>query len=308
MVNKKMPYPLPYPFSLEEELKKNPEVKMSDIEMLREWCDKQQHLPKPSDLHLIMFLHSNYYSMEAAKNTAENFFTIRSHIPEFFDNRDPLGSKELRQTFNVVFCAELPGLSKQGYKLLFGKLIDPDSSHFSFEDCNKYIFMECDLVGLRNGTCDGYMFIADMSNVSLGHVGRLSPMGLKKLVMYIQEAIPVRLKGLHFINCPSVMDIIMNMARPFIKNELWNIIHLHSSIKTLEEFLPIDLLPSEVGGKAGSIVQMQEARIKEIDDKREWFLEEMKYGKVDESLRIGKNNIANDLFGVDGTFKKLDID
>lgn len=84
--------------------------------------------------------------------------------------------------------------------------------------------MECDLVGLRNGTCDGYLFIADMSNVSLGHVGRLSPMGLKKLVMYIQEAIPVRLKGLHFINCPSVMDIIMNMARPFMKNELWNIV------------------------------------------------------------------------------------
>lgn len=72
--------------------------------------------------------------------------------------------------------------------------------------------------------------------------------------------------------------------------------------------MSIDLLPNEVGGKAGSIVEMQEARIKEIDDKREWFLEEMKYGKVDESLRIGKSNIANDLFGVDGTFKKLDID
>lgn len=101
MVNKKM-IPLPYPFSLEEELKKNSELKMSDIEMLREWCDKQQHLPKPSNLHLILFLHSNYYSMEAAKNTIENFFTIRSHVPEFFDNRDPLGSKELRQAFNVV--------------------------------------------------------------------------------------------------------------------------------------------------------------------------------------------------------------
>lgn len=100
-VNKKV-FPLPYPFSLEDELKKNPEIKMSDIEMLREWCEKQQHLPKPSDLHLIMFLHSNHYSMEAAKNTVENFFTIRSHVPEYFANRDPLGSKELRQAFNVA--------------------------------------------------------------------------------------------------------------------------------------------------------------------------------------------------------------
>lgn len=101
MATKKM-IPVPYPFSMEEELKKNSELKISDIEMLREWCEKQQHLPKPSDLHLIMFLHSNYYSIEAAKNTIENFFTIRSHVPEFFANRDPLGSKELRQIFNVV--------------------------------------------------------------------------------------------------------------------------------------------------------------------------------------------------------------
>lgn len=98
----KMVAPLPYPFSLEEELKKNPEIKMSDVEMLREWCEKQRHLPKVPDLHLIMFLHSNYYSMEAAKNTAESFFTIRSLVPEFFSNRDPRGLKELRQAFNVA--------------------------------------------------------------------------------------------------------------------------------------------------------------------------------------------------------------
>lgn len=101
MANKKM-LPLPYPFSLEEALEKHPEVKMSDIAMLREWCEKQQHLPKIADLHLLLFLHSNYNSIEAAKNTVESFFTIRSHVPEFFANRDPLGSKDLRQAFNTA--------------------------------------------------------------------------------------------------------------------------------------------------------------------------------------------------------------
>lgn len=307
MATKKM-IPVPYPFSMEEELKKNPKLKISDIEMLREWCEKQQHLPKPSDLHLIMFLHSNYYSIEAAKNTIENFFTIRSHVPEFFSNRDPLGSKELRQIFNVVFATELPGLSKQGHKILFAKLIDTDPSHYSFEDSCKYFFMESDLIGLRNGICDGYIFIGDSANVSLGHVGRINPMGMKKLVTYIQEGIPVRLKGIHFINTPSVMDVIINMAKPFMKKEFWNMIHLHSSLNTLEEFVSLDLLPNEIGGKAGSIIQMHENEIKEIDDKREWFIEEVKLSTVDESLRIGKNKIANDFFGVEGTFKKLEID
>lgn len=84
--------------------------------------------------------------------------------------------------------------------------------------------MASDLIGLKNGTCDGYIFVGDSANVSLGHVGRISPMGMKKLVMYVQEGIPVRLKGIHFINTPSVMDVIMNMAKPFMKKELWNMV------------------------------------------------------------------------------------
>lgn len=93
---------MPYPFSVEEELKKNPQIKPSDIQILKEWCDKQQHLPRISEEFLILALHSNYYRMEAAKTTIENFFTARTHIVEFFSNRDPLGSKELRQAFNTA--------------------------------------------------------------------------------------------------------------------------------------------------------------------------------------------------------------
>ncbi|XP_076242795.1 alpha-tocopherol transfer protein-like [Calliopsis andreniformis] len=300
--------PLPFPFSLEEELKKNPQIKMSDIELLREWCEKQQHLPKPTDLELILFLHSNYYSIEAAKNTMENFYTIRSHIPEIFSNRDPLGSKEVRQAMNVVFATSLKEPTKKGYKVLFGKLIDPDPSHYSFEDASKYFFMVSEMVGLKTGTCDGYVFISDAAEVTLGHASRISPMALKKVVMYVQEAIPVRLKELHFINTPPVMDVVLNMMKPFMKKELWSMIHLHSSLKTLEEFISLDILPDEIGGKAGPISKLHEEQVKEIESKREWFIEEEKLCRVNESLRIGKSRSANELFGVEGSFKKLEID
>nr|XP_031836054.1 alpha-tocopherol transfer protein-like [Nomia melanderi]XP_031836055.1 alpha-tocopherol transfer protein-like [Nomia melanderi] len=307
MAAKKM-MPIPYPYSLEDLLSKNLQLKLSDVEALREWCEKQQHLPKIPDLLLILFLHSNYYSVEAAKTTADNFFTIRTHVPEFFSNRDPLGSKNLRQIFNVVSVVGLPQSSKQGYKILFAKLIDPNPSHYSFEDATKYFFMVCDLVGLKSQTVDGYIFIGDAANVSLGHVGRMSPMGMKKLVTYVQEAIPVRLKQIHFINTPSVMDVILNMAKPFMKKELWNMIHLHSSMKSLEEFVSLDTLPSDVDGEQESLSKMHEEYIKEIDSKRDWFVEEEELGHVDESQRVGKSKTANDLFGVEGTFKKLEID
>lgn len=85
--------------TLEEEMEKNPRMKLSDIQLLREWCEKQPHLPKVEDNFLALFLHANDYQMEATKNTIENYYTIRTHSPEF-SNRDPL-QKELQQTSKV---------------------------------------------------------------------------------------------------------------------------------------------------------------------------------------------------------------
>lgn len=88
--------------TFEEELKKNPELKEADIQMLREWCEKQPHLPKISNSELALFLHSNYYRLEPTKATIDTFFTVRSHIPEFFCNRDPNNNKELKKALQTV--------------------------------------------------------------------------------------------------------------------------------------------------------------------------------------------------------------
>ena len=35
---------------------------------------------------------------------------------------------------------------------------------------------------------------------------------------------PVRIKGVHIINCSAVMDIVFNMMKPFMKKELIDIV------------------------------------------------------------------------------------
>lgn len=88
--------------SFEEELKKNPELKEADIQTLREWCEKQPHLPKISDSELALFLHSNYYRLEPTKTSIDTFFTVRTHVPEFFCSRDPNNNKELKKAIGTV--------------------------------------------------------------------------------------------------------------------------------------------------------------------------------------------------------------
>lgn len=50
--------------------------------------NSQSHLPEISDEYILLFLHTCSYSVEKAKTTIENYFTIRANNPAIFDNRD----------------------------------------------------------------------------------------------------------------------------------------------------------------------------------------------------------------------------
>ncbi|XP_071638280.1 alpha-tocopherol transfer protein-like [Temnothorax longispinosus] len=294
--------------TLEEEMKKNPQLKLSDIQSLREWCEKQPHLPKIEDSFLALFLHSNYYQMEPTKNTIENYYTTRTHLPEFFCNRDPLEEKKLQQAFKVTAILSLNGITKDGYKIICGTYLDPDPSNYIFNDNAKYSTMLHDIYFLTDGTNNGYTYIVDASKLSFGHVARMSPLGMKKMLYYIQNAAPMRLKGIHVINAPSAMELLMNTAKPFMKKEIMDIIHFHPSFKSLSEYISVDVLPNEMGGKAGSVHELAEIQVKKLEDYREWFLLDEVNRRVNEASRIGKSKSVNDLFGIEGSFKKLDID
>ncbi|KAF7399422.1 hypothetical protein HZH68_008014 [Vespula germanica] len=294
--------------SFEEELKKNSELKEDDVRALREWCQKQPHLPKISDSEMALFLHSNYYRMEPTKNTIDTYYTVRTHVPEFFSNRDPISSKDLRKAFQTVANLVLDKTTNDGYKIIYGRLIDIEPSHYVYNDGMKYLNMVIDLWLHEEGTSKGHVILFDTKNVAFGHVGRLNPMGLKKFLYYLQEALPVRLKGFHFMNTSPVMDVILNMMKPFMKKELMDMFHMHSTMETLAKFIPLEILPNESGGQAGPLKDLNDAQVKKLDANRAWFQEEERNCRVNESLRPGKGKTATDLFGVEGSFKKLEID
>nr|CAD7437628.1 unnamed protein product [Timema bartmani] len=52
---------------------------------------------------------------------------------------------------------------------------------------------------------------------------------------------------------------------------------------------------------------VEERSYEKVKQHRDWFIEEEKL-RVDESKRLGKAKSAGDVFGLEGSFKKLDID
>lgn len=75
---------------------------------------------------------------------------------------------------------------------------------------------------------------------------------------FFQEALPVRLMGLHFVNTPSFMDKVLALMRPFMKKELMDAMHLHQTKESfIGKHMDGKLMPIEYGGEAGSIKDIQ---------------------------------------------------
>ncbi|KAJ3618117.1 hypothetical protein MTP99_006148 [Tenebrio molitor] len=285
---------------------KDKDLKKDDVITFMTWVNKQPHLPEINELQAILFLQSCYYRNEAAKAAIDNFFTVKTHCPEFFRERNAT-VKTVKAALDVCVFATLPKKTPEGYTIFFMKLVDTSPNKFIFADVLKCLDMTCLLHLHQQGTSSGHVIVIDMAGVVLGHMARLGPLTIKKFLYYLQEAMPVRLKGLHFFNIVPFMDKIFALMRPFMKKELMSKFYMHNSVNDLVNFIPRDCLPSDYRGTSDSASVLQEQMKIKMRDNIPFFAWEEKQ-TVDETVRPGKPKSVNEIFGVEGTFKKLELD
>lgn len=81
---------------------------------------------------------------------------------------------------------------------------------------------------------------------------------------------------------------------------------MHSEMEELFKIVPRRLFPAEYGGEAGTIAEICEGWVNKIKE-REIFFREQELLGTDESKRPGKPKTNESLFGIDGSFRQLDI-
>lgn len=138
-----------------------------------------------------------------------------------------------------------------------------------------------------NALASGEIHIIDIGNYTLRHIASMSLSTMRVYMNFLQNAYPVRLKAMHIINCPTSLNHMMAITRPFIHEEVYKMvsvsnfedielifkgfqlqIHFHTEgIERLYEHVPRDMLPTEYGGKAGSLSEIK-TKIQNVFDKK----------------------------------------
>ncbi|CAB0036247.1 unnamed protein product [Trichogramma brassicae] len=297
---------------IDEELPPDPEMRSRDIAAIREWLAKQPHLPDHmDDKRLEHFLFGCKNSVERCKKILETYFSARTALSEFFAARDPL-ARDVQQSCDVVEYFVLPRVTEDGYRVTILRLHDTALERFSLTAITRRILMVLD-VRLQEEPSLSNIMIFDLKGFTAGHFAKCSPTQaiVKKAMLATQDSMPFRLHRVHYLNAPAFINSILNIFYPLLKEKLITKFRIHTGGgEELHAYLDKDILPCEWGGKAGTFQELNESWRLKIEKNRDWFLREEKLSKTNESARLpsSRSTILKELEGVQGSFRKLNID
>lgn len=105
---------------------------------------------------------------------------------------------------------------------------------------------------------------------------------LQLFLRYVQEAVPFVINQNHYVNCSPIMMKLLALIRPFVRKELFDVMHFHSNgFGTLYEHLPRGALPIEYGGHGGEIDDMYKRTLLVLERHNEYLKNDTNWQLLD---------------------------
>jgi len=187
--------------------------------------------------------------------------------------------------------------------------LDPNTMKLEDHFKVSTMVMELAFDGDEQSQIKGVVLIQDMGGMTASHALLITPALGKKAMTVWQDAYPAKPKALHFINMPGVIESVFKMMESFQKEKMRqrNRVHPKGDLSGMIADLGPEVLPEEYGGTNGTVEELKAYWFRKMVENRDWLMEQEKY-KTDEKKRAGKPKLHSDIFGIEGSFRKLEID
>ncbi|KAF7269153.1 hypothetical protein GWI33_017793 [Rhynchophorus ferrugineus] len=278
-------------------------------ELLKQWIKYQKHFPQDIDPAMTRsFLRGTKHNIDQAKRKLENYLAAKQLYPDIYLHRAPILSKEILKAMEVMNVVALPNLTTNGCRINWFSLNIGDPSEFSSDYIMKFIFMFGDLMFMMNQPVAGEIIVIDASLARPEHVIAFFGSVVKKLIILLRNAYPIRLHQVHVIKAPHMVDKFMSLIKPLLHPKIRDKIYFHKDAKSLMTTFGIENLPSDYGGYLKSLRYLALDCYQIIKENITWFerQQHIKLSYIPEKVQTDLN--CNEYFGVDGSFRQLNVD
>ncbi|KAJ8973506.1 hypothetical protein NQ317_006496 [Molorchus minor] len=227
-----------------EDLK--PEAVNELRELLKE--EKDLYVPLDNDIWLVRFLRPTKFYPKSALELIKRYYAFKVKHVNMYDGLLP--STE-RNIFQQNILTVQPNRDQFGRRILIielGKKWKTDKVCLDevFKGC--VLFLEAAMLEPETQVC-GAIVIFDMDGLSLSQTTKFTPSFAKRIVDWLQDSVPLRIKNIHIVNQPYIFKAVFALFKPFLREKLRNRIIFHGSDrKSLQQYISTKCLPECYGG------------------------------------------------------------
>lgn len=233
-----------------KELRETPEVveaaKKELIELLK--ADPELNVPLENDAWLVRFLRPTKYYAQSAYKLIKEYYKFKVKHKDVYQGLIP--SKE-RNVFDQNILLVLPNRDQLGRRILIielGKKWKPKKCPLDDVFKGIVLFLEAAMYEPTTQIA-GAQVIFDMDGLYMQQAWQFTPQFAKRIVDWLQDSVPVRIKGLHIVNQPYIFNMVFQLFKPFLREKLKSRIYFHGKDReSLHQHLSAKCLPDVYGG------------------------------------------------------------
>lgn len=232
------------------ELRENPDIVRESIQALKDLLKEETdlHAPYDNEAWLVRFLRPTKFYPESALQLIKNYYQFKIKHKNLYDGLVPSREKNI---FDHDILTVLLSRDQGGRRILIlqlGKKWKHNKCSLDEVFKGAVLFMEAAMIEPETQIC-GAQVMFDMDGLSLQQTWQFTPPFAKRILDWLQDSVPLRIKGIHIVNQPYIFNMVFAVFKPFLREKLRSRIIFHGTDRdSLHQHLSAKCLPECYGG------------------------------------------------------------
>ncbi|XP_053960010.1 clavesin-2-like [Anastrepha ludens] len=200
------------------------------------------------------FLYATKFDCEAALDLLIKYLLFKENNKHILQ-RLSIFDENIQTSLRDGNPSVLKQRDRKGRKVLTFAAANWDVNKYSSDDVFRAMLLSLDklLENVENQAL-GFVVIVDWTNFTYKQSTHLSPKLLKLMIECLQNCMPVKFKGIHFIGQPWYVKIAINVIKPFLNDKTNKRLLVHgTNLTTLHSMVSKYILPPDLGGEGPAI-------------------------------------------------------
>lgn len=231
-----------------KELKENRSTRSHDLQKFRERVLAQRGLECPTDdAFLLRFMRARKFDLDRALALLKRYYEVRNEYLDMFSDFKP---STVKQVYDDQVVTRLPGTDPNGSAIIYVRPGKWNTEKYAIMDVMKANVLQLDKTLQEEAVqINGVIVIVNLKEVGWQHLKNMNPFVAKRFTSVLQDALPCRLKGIHYVNVPQIFDTVFSLIRQFLKKKVQERVKISAQPDYLLDLLGADVLPDDLGGK-----------------------------------------------------------